>query len=575
MASLRTGALVASLMLAVVACDEDNPTGSYGGPSQTPGTPGGTSAGTTAGTTAGAGTTGGVAAGSTTGGNGMVMPSPGGTTGNTGGMTAGNAGGMTAGNTGGMTGSTSGMTAGTGGMTAGTGGMTAGNTAGMTAGTGGMTAGTGGMTAGNTAGMTAGTGGMTGGTGPLMAACETPAEKLPPEVALPIVFVHGFAGSAQQYESQAMRFVANGYPADRIYALDHDGEGSDFELYATQVDTLVEKARKDHNAAKVYLVGHSRGTIVSSTSYLADPARAAKVAKYISLDGYPCFLRFDDVPCLDPTQASLNGQAHVEVATSAESFKAQYEFLVGKAPTVVDLVAQKAPIEISGRAVNFPANTGRAGAKLEIWPLDSATGNRVGTTPLASIMIPESGDFGPVVVEPTKHYELVLIGSDDSNHHFYPQPFLRCDKLVRLLSGPSDSPSRMNTNRGPDHVAAIAMRMREWRQTDVLEIKTTRPSGETPVVNGIGTTVSDAIAVFLHDDTTTPKMSSRAELTAVSGPFQSGVDIYMPAATPADGTITFTSFPRGDRMSPQVIRTPNWASDKHLISVVFSDFPQK
>ena len=41
-------------------------------------------------------------------------------------------------------------------------------------------------------------------------------DPLPPladDVALPIVFVHGFAGSAQQYESQKMRLVANGYPA--------------------------------------------------------------------------------------------------------------------------------------------------------------------------------------------------------------------------------------------------------------------------------------------------------------------------------------------------------------------------
>ncbi|MEP6298116.1 MAG: hypothetical protein ABJ382_12385, partial [Ilumatobacter sp.] len=45
-----------------------------------------------------------------------------------------------------------------------------------------------------------------------------PAAPLPDEVVRPIVFVHGFAGSAQQYESQAMRFVANGYPAEQIVA---------------------------------------------------------------------------------------------------------------------------------------------------------------------------------------------------------------------------------------------------------------------------------------------------------------------------------------------------------------------
>src|SRR5262245_27249105 len=32
----------------------------------------------------------------------------------------------------------------------------------------------------------------------------------------PIVFVHGATGSGAQYESQAMRFASNGYPADYI-----------------------------------------------------------------------------------------------------------------------------------------------------------------------------------------------------------------------------------------------------------------------------------------------------------------------------------------------------------------------
>ena len=54
----------------------------------------------------------------------------------------------------------------------------------------------------------------------------------------------------------------------------------------------------------------------------------------------------------------------------------QYEFLVGEAPEVVDIVPQRDPIVISGRAVNFPANTGREGVTLEVWPVDAATGRR-------------------------------------------------------------------------------------------------------------------------------------------------------------------------------------------------------
>ena len=68
-------------------------------------------------------------------------------------------------------------------------------------------------------------------------------DPLPPladDVALPIVFVHGFAGSAQQYESQKMRLVANGYPVDRIVVFEHDGAGMDIAGYAAGLTAVVD-----------------------------------------------------------------------------------------------------------------------------------------------------------------------------------------------------------------------------------------------------------------------------------------------------------------------------------------------
>ena len=205
-------------------------------------------------------------------------------------------------------------------------------------------------------------------------------------MALPIVFVHGFAGSAQQYESQKMRFVANGYPADRIVAFEHDGAGMDIAGYAAGLTAVVDATLAEFGVDQVYLVGHSRGTLVSQT-FLSDPAQAAKVAKYIAIDGAPCPAE-STVPCLAPSQEVLPGQSHVETATSKESFAMQYEFLVGVAPEVVDIVPQREPIVISGRAVNFPANTGREGVTLDVWPVDADTGQRSDDAPLATFVLP-------------------------------------------------------------------------------------------------------------------------------------------------------------------------------------------
>jgi pimeloyl-ACP methyl ester carboxylesterase len=183
---------------------------------------------------------------------------------------------------------------------------------------------------------------------------------LPADKALPMVFVHGFGGSAQQWQSQAMRYVANGYPPERIVAYEHDAVDVEATVAVAGLAEVVDRVLAEFEASKVYLIGHSRGTSVSSM-YLSDGQRASKVEKYIAIDGLECP---SNVPCLAPRQGS--GQTHVEVCTSKESFALQYEFLLGEAPQVVDIVRQRDPVEIGGRAVDFPANTGRAGTTLTI-----------------------------------------------------------------------------------------------------------------------------------------------------------------------------------------------------------------
>ena len=397
-----------------------------------------------------------------------------------------------------------------------------------------------------------------------------PLAALPDEVALPIVFVHGFAGSAQQYESQAMRFVANGYPQERIVAYDHDGAGLDIAAYTEGLSTVIEETLAEFGVEQVYLVGHSRGTFVSNT-YLEDPAHAAKVAKYVAIDGRPCSTA---VPCVAPTQAAFPGQSHVEVATSKESFAMQYEFLVGEPPAVVDIEAQREPVEISGRAVNFPANTGRQ-ATLEIWAIDADTGARRGDEPHATFTLGPDGEFGPVELETGAHYEYAL--STDASpvtHHLYLQPYLRSSDLVRLLSSPPDGTTRANTHTGAEHSALVVMRMREWHaqgDRDVLQVDVDGGEPVDTIVDGVG---NAGIGLHLHDDAATPGVSSLGPLPYFSEqPFQYGVDLFLPASPDASDTITVTNLPRGDSARPQTLRMPNWPSDEHSISVVFSDWP--
>jgi pimeloyl-ACP methyl ester carboxylesterase len=413
-----------------------------------------------------------------------------------------------------------------------------------------------------------------------------PLAPLPEDVTLPIVFVHGGAGSAQQYASQAMRFAANGYPQERIVAYDHDGAGFEVEKFLPGLDAVIDEARERFDVEQVYLVGHSRGTLVSA-NYLMDPAQAAKVAKYISLDGGPCPAD-GAIPCISPNQGTLPGQRHVEVATSRESFVEQYKFLVGEEPQVIDVVKQAAPVEISGRAVNFPQNTGRDGTRLEFWVIDPETGERTEDSPVKTFDIGPDGAWGPLVVSPDEYYELVLYTPGTSRYqHFYPQRYLRSSHLERLLSGPPESDSRLHTNVGDGHAALTVLRMREWMPDDVLEIGTTSESGDQTAQNVItednvskatmvsGRSVGEPIALYIHDDAATPGETTLEKLPWFPEQFfQTGIDVYMPAAEPPNGTISLTSVPRGYTDKPQTLNVPNWSSTDHTVMVIFSDYPQ-
>jgi pimeloyl-ACP methyl ester carboxylesterase len=121
--------------------------------------------------------------------------------------------------------------------------------------------------------------------GTAAAPAEHPGDK--DKTILPIVFVHGFAGSASQFDSQAQRFVANGYPPNKLAAFDHDGAGADITGYAGGLDKVIDETLSKFGTDQVFLIGHSRGTSVS-VSYLSDAERAKKVAKVILIDGAPC-----------------------------------------------------------------------------------------------------------------------------------------------------------------------------------------------------------------------------------------------------------------------------------------------
>jgi len=412
-----------------------------------------------------------------------------------------------------------------------------------------------------------------------------------PEI-LPTIFVHGFAGSAAQYQSQAMRFSSNGVPDDMILAFEYNtGSAAGIAAAVPNLDAFVDATRARFGVDRVNLVAHSLGTAISGT-YLANTVRAAKISKYIGIDGASSPNCGSTAPgtltCMGifrGTAGNVAGnnvyfndtQTHVESVTSAESFAAQFQFLTGEAPRRTSIARDFGLIRVAGRVVDFPANTGAEGATLELWRIGGITGDRKYLS--RRVTVAADGSWGPFLVLSGENYEFAVERPGSLVGHFYFQPWERSTQLVRMNLSPPGSAILANTNTSEAHSSLVITRQKEiWvnhpsGQNDTLTIQTfTRGRSQPPVDVLLPLTDNSRIALHVHDDAATPQVSSLALLPFFpTQPFQTGVDVFMPATERANGTITLINAQRGNTSRLQIINVPNWPSSTDRISVIFDD----
>ncbi|MFG2249065.1 alpha/beta fold hydrolase [Spirillospora sp. NPDC048823] len=401
----------------------------------------------------------------------------------------------------------------------------------------------------------------------------------------PVVFVHGFSGSAGQFETQARRLASNGYPAHYIEGHEYDSTFSTntvAQVFAS-LDQRIGRLLDETGADKVDLVAHSLGTALMQSYLRSSPARAATVAHYVNLDGATAESPPGGVPTLavwgeGPTERSIggaanvyfSGQSHTQVVTSPETFARFYEFVNGRAPHTTWIVPQ-GRISLSGRAVLFPSNAGADGARLEIYRVNPGTGERLGHTPLAAYPLTGDGSWGPFEGWGDASYEFAVVWSETSVHHLYFQPFLRTDRLVRLLtSRPGEGLSGL-VETGDHHSALSISRQKEWwgdqgQAGDSLYI-----NGRQVLNAANAPRTKRVIGMFAYDagrDRVTDLAEPIPEFFAT--PFITGMDVYLPAG---GHSTSIVSRPRGGHGRIDAVVVPSWPSSEHRISVQLNDHP--
>jgi pimeloyl-ACP methyl ester carboxylesterase len=422
--------------------------------------------------------------------------------------------------------------------------------------------------------------------GAILFAAAAHADPKPPADLNPIIFVHGGSGSGAQFETQAWRFASNGYPPEYVRALEYDSSQINAILPAVhaELDALIALLQQETGRPQVDLLGHSLGTFVSQ-SYLSTPARAANVAHYVNIDGSSAAAPPGGVPTLalwagaDPPVGSivgglnvtLAGQEHIECATSAEAFFEMYLFFRGAAPETTAVVPDPpGNVRISGQVNFFPSNVGIAGAFLEIWEVDPATGLRNKKKPEAAYLIDATGDWGPAKVHGFKFYEFAVSRENEADVNFFYEPFLRTDQLIRLNIATGLAPF---IDASPNHTALTVVRQREFcadlgAGSDSLVI------GGSEVLNtttaSCGSIAAGSAAVFAFDDNS-DGVSNLGVVPFPFGPlaFLTATDLFIPTAPP--GTVSVVTVPRGGGAT-RTVNVPNLPSSEARVVVNLYDF---
>lgn len=407
----------------------------------------------------------------------------------------------------------------------------------------------------------------------------------------PLIFVHGATGSGAQFESQKMRFTENGYPDDYVQVFEYDSTFAteSFATVEANLNTFIARVKQETGASQVDLVGHSLGTFVDQTYLDSSPAHAANVAHYVNIDGQTATSLPGGVPTLalwaskGPTavpgrtitgavNVTIPDVTHVQCATSPLSFYQMFKFLTGRAPRTTDIVPEHGRITISGRAMIFPENIGvPAGTTLAIWRVDGRTGRRIGGHPVATPALASDGSWGPVPIIAGKHYEFAL-KQDGQTHHFYYEPFLRSDDLVRLLTQVPGTGLDALWSKSPNHVNLIVVRYQEFwgdqgSENDVLKVNGTN------VINAATAPISHLVnAMFAYDQGNDEVSNLSAPIsTFFALPFISAVDLYIPASSPPRGTVSVSLRSRGQG-PVRTVNFPNWPSTSNAVTVQFDDF---
>lgn len=161
--------------------------------------------------------------------------------------------------------------------------------------------------------------------------------------------------------------------------------------------------------------------------------------RFVGAPGKPTGVSYDASELRGARNVVLEGLDHREVAFHKLAFAAMFEHITGKPPGSMFIAQEPLPI-LNGKVTGFSEGTYTnipvAGAEVEIFEVDSKTGERKSAVALLRKTTGEDGVWGPFVGRADSHYEFVLRVAGLPTTHTYRSPFLRSSDVVHLRPQP-------------------------------------------------------------------------------------------------------------------------------------------
>ncbi len=368
----------------------------------------------------------------------------------------------------------------------------------------------------------------------------------------PVVMVHGFLASGDTWAPFYGDFVRAGYPSERLYAYDWNtlNQAAD---HVRALDEAIDSVLARTGARQADLIGHSAGGGLAYR-YLADSARAAKIARYVHIGSArqkqpagpngqtPTLNLWSDGDRVTAagggdiegaTNRMLPALDHYQVATHPDAFREVYRFLNDSMPRPRPAAA-KTSVPIGGRAVFFGDNKPAPEARIELFYTDAATGQRLSEQPAAQTQADVQGRWRLENVRTRTPVELVLRASESARPvHYFFAGFEQSNPLVYLRALPTGgSLVGMLLASLPDTSAQSTLSIYLSRQAAQAGRDTLTVNDLTLSTLTLAPPEKTAISFFLFDENGNGHTDGTPLNRFARFPFLTGADVFF---SPADG----------------------------------------